>query len=229
MSTSNVKSNFGDLFLEANLEAIDEVLSKCTQPYIPTKEFEQKIQKMIYGERPKVVTKKLPLRKKIAVALIASLILALVGCVWANHKEIGAFFQEFFETHFNLTVNVEETGQYPSTLEKVYHPSYIPEGYEQTEYDADIMQVYACWELSDTERIIFKQNVIKHDNIFFDNEGTYTEVFTVGDYQVFYVKDNVQSSYMWHDGEYLFELIAICDLSQEEAIRIIDSITEKIE
>ena len=185
MSTSNVKSNFGNLFLEANLEAIDEVLSKCTQPYIPTKEFEQKIKKMINGERPKVVTKKLPLRKKIAVALIASLILALVGCVWANHKEIGAFFQEFFETHFNLTVNVDETGQYPSTLEKVYHPSYIPEGYEQTEYDADIMQVYACWELSDTERIIFKQNVIKHDNIFFDNEGTYTEAFTVGDNQVF--------------------------------------------
>ena len=91
------------------------------------------------------------------------------------------------------------------------------------------MQVYACWELSDTERIIFKQNIIKHDNIFFDNEGTYTEVFTVGDYQVFYVKDNFQSSYTWHDGEYLFELIAICDLSQEEAIRIIDSITEKIE
>ena len=229
MSTSNVKSNFGELFLEANLEAIDEVLSKCTQPFIPSKEFEQKIQKIIYGERPKVVTKKLPLRKKIAVALIASLILALVGCVWAKHKEIGAFFQEFFETHFNLTVNVDETGQYSSTLEKVYHPSYIPEGYEQTEYDADIMQVYACWELSDTERIIFKQNIIKHDNIFFDNEGTYTEVFTVGDYQVLYVKDNVQSSYTWHDGEYLFELIALCDLSQEEAIRIIDSITEKIE
>lgn len=227
MSTSNVKSNFGELFLEANLEAIDEVLSKCTQPYNPSKEFEQRIEKMIYGERPKVLSKKLPLRKKIAVALIASLILALVGCVWAKHKEIGAFFQEFFETHFNLTVNVDETGQYPSTLEKVYHPSYIPEGYEQTEYDADIMQVYACWELSDTQRIIFKQNIIKHDRILYDNEGSYTEIITVGNYQVFCFKGSNHTTYTWHNGEYLFTIKIRGDLSQSDVTKIIDSITEK--
>lgn len=229
MSTSNVKSNFGDLFLEANLEAIDEVLSKCTQPYVPSKEFEQKIQKMIYGERPKVVTKKLPLRKKIAVALIASLILALVGCVWANHKEIGAFFQEFFETHFNLTVNVDETGQYPSTLEKVYHPSYIPEGYEQTEYDADIMQVYACWELSDTERIIFKQNVVNDEDIFYDYEDISTEIISGNNYQIFHFKDNDYATYTWYNGEYLFTLKIRGELSRTEALKIVDNIIEKIE
>ena len=226
MSTSNVKSNFGDLFLEANLEAIDEVLSKCTQPYVPTKEFEQKIQKMIYGERPKVVTKKLPLRKKRAVALIASLILALVGCVWANHKEIGAFFQEFFETHFNLTVNVDETGQYPSTLEKVYHPAYIPEGYEQTEYDADIMQVYACWELSDTERIIFKQNVVNDEKALFDLEHSNAKTIVISGYQIFCFDGNNHITYTWCNGEYLFTIKVLGEISPSEINLIIDAISE---
>ena len=227
MNTSNVKSNFGDLFLEANLEAIDEVLSKCTQPYIPSKEFEQKVQNMIYGERPKVVTKKLPLRKKIAVALIAAAILLLVGCTVHAYKDrIGNLFIEVFEEYL---VGQFDNGKEEnlSEIKDIYTVGYVPEGYTLQKETVRDSRVTYTWQNDSGDLISFEQMIYDKTKHYIDGEEGESKNFNFENLMIYCRYTDEWAVYLWDDGEYVFAIRTNHTFSEEEIVKIIESIIEK--
>ena len=102
MSTS-ASNDIRELFLQSALESVDSVISSSEEAGVPSEGFEKKMRKIFRETNKKKsarilnVLPVLPMKKWIAISLIAALLLSLVGCVWAHSEEIYEFLQVVFE------------------------------------------------------------------------------------------------------------------------------------
>ena len=179
--------------------------------------YEKAINKLIQKndpERCKIVFH----RRLIAAIISAVLIATLTACIF--RKPLLDFVEKVFDDHTNFT-----SGEENKLLEKVYLPTYVPQGYIQEDYLRGQLGMHITFT-SDADCISFQQSPLRASGDFdLDTEDEAYKTTYIGEQAVYYICKNNTYSILWENGVNQFTLTAPADLGWEEIEKIIQGIT----
>ncbi len=204
------------------LQTVDELevreLKKLPTVDIPhSEEFTRNMEKLLAGDWE--WKRRSRARVPIAAAIAAAVLLSLTITAVAFGDRISNFFEEVFDRYTNLEKNDAST----DFLDKIYLPTYIPEGYEQTCYSVGLVTLDVTWE-KDTEQIVYSQSALNVGNLTIDTEGSECTTVTVEGVSIRRVIKNGTYLLVWEDGSYCYQLQCPAELSWEQIEMIIESI-----
>lgn len=199
------------ILMEESIRQTEQALAQ-TPPFKTTAKHRRAMRRIIYG-KPSI-------KKRVAVALLAAVLAALVGCsVYAYKEKIADFIQHIYETYIHVTYNnADDT---PTKITKKYLPEYIPEGYEVRDYQEISTLVRTEWSTSENQRIIFSQEVILEKHTVYDSEDSQSTILTINNTNVYYSQYNNFKSYVWHDEKYAYTLKFTADFADEKIAQMI--------
>lgn len=223
-------STFEQTLVDCVLEEFKDVPAEDQIDMTFSPAFEAKAQELIRkSERNHWSSGKVFLRKVAIVALISAMLL-LTACavrlIWENIIEFE-FFDDGRGYHFYY--DEEDIANAPDYIETVYHPTYIPKGYQEVLRDYGHGLSTIAWMNDEEKYISFLQLVLPDDpgldyRSSFSSTDSETEWITINQCQVLRIEDWYSISYVWVTNEYEFNIICPKPLSDEEMIRIFDSI-----
>ena len=220
---------------------IDKLLSRAFHQYVDEQmtaefsnvpkfetsaSFDRRINRAIKSERNYYYKFTLTRARRILCACIIILIIMLsLLSVGAVREAIAGFFIEHFSNHNSLSTMSDTQSNYPTTIEKVYEPSFIPDGYNIIEEDISTAGVTLIYGYDD-KMILFTQDTKSGSGINLDNEYSTASAETI-DGQEYYVVTNQNDGHTsysihWDNGEYLFEISA--ELSKDVALNMCKSL-----
>lgn len=173
-------------------------------------------------EKPKGIT---PLKVKIAVAVAVALIAAMLAAFSVGAGRDGLYDMVFLERDYSHAVaqfqpskDVKEPA--PNGIECVYLPSYMPEGYVDTEDYYSELFCSTCYYL-DGKHLMFDQSIIDTP-IDFDIQNTETDIIKINGNDAFFSVKGAELVVIWTNNEYCFVLAGY--MSKEEAVKVIESV-----
>ena len=207
------ESRFETVLTQAFHEYVDEKLenNSCNIEEFKTSEkFEKNIKRMIKNKGN--IYYRLTFtrgRRLLCACIMIILLLISLFSVSAARELINNFIIEHFSNHDSITYSESsEIKKYPYKIEKFYVPSYIPKGYtlaDKSIIDNDATYTY----LGENKAIVFIQHTKEGWGASVDNEKSNATVETINgqDYYINY-SDELGSTIIWDNGEYLFSLSA---------------------
>lgn len=128
--------------------------------------------------------------------------------------------------HDNTHLFAVDVSDCPSTIEKVYTLSVVPEGYELYKSEDNGIQVYNLYKDAYGQSLIFEQTVKCEYDSHINTEGYTLQKTDVNGCNAAYIEyDNeagISSAVIWDKGDYILELSA--DLSKNETLNLAKSI-----
>ena len=218
---------FQRALLEVQLEQWRDVPAEKDIDLQPSKEFAKKSRKLIEdAKRGNVGKMSTALRR---IILVAAIIAALAGtalAIPAVREGIIRFFISYAGTHYEFSFDQEQAASAPDKIEKVYKPTYIPEGFVQTEEFIGFGYVCYIWFFGPKNYIAFDQRTIPNDfeGPQPDAEDVDTYIRNLNGYNVFEVHCDGVVAYYWTNSEYLFILTFGSPVSQEDREKVFCSI-----
>lgn len=216
-----------ELFKQALNEGLElriqSTIDSCTEEIACSKEHIAACKAIIrgtYKNRPLWSDAKI----KIA-AIIAAATMLLAGCTAIYKDEIKTFIKHIYEEYIEIIFGERGDGA-PKNIEEVYELTYIPEGYNLKKSTIDEIIVGYTYLSATGEEIIFNQQPLSAYHGF-DNENGYSSTIMLENHEVFYKKSDLYSTYLWSDGKYSLSLTTSEVFSDEELIKIINSIQSK--
>lgn len=198
------------------------LLDACLEEYaqIPPEE-------AIHRQETKPRRGRKTVRRLLLVAAILAMLATTVSAVPALRDGLIDFFYRNAGTHYEFYFDREKAANAPTTIEKVYRPTYIPEGFTANSETTHVGFVAMDWVAENGDYIVFDQDIIPADTEgpSLDAEAGEAEVRILNGYQVFYVRCDEYTMYHWTDCEYLFLLVVASPLSEDECNNIFYSIT----
>ena len=184
-------------------------------------------------------------RRKALLALAAAFILlaSLAFGVSAIREPIVRFFVETYDWFFTVVLEQPEAETAPpNSLETIYLPAYLPEGFVLEERST-VRSWYTAYGFISQKGgyFEFRQYLLPTPSIKIKDQGTPSEEMMVGEYQGVYCYDLGRPTLLWQTEEYGFS-IAGWGINEEEAdeavlllknkealLKIACSLQEKIE
>ena len=167
-----------------------------------------------YYSGPKIDnTVKIPLRKRILIAIYV-IILATILCVGVVAIATNGFKFDKKDDHTEaLTINWENS---PKTIDDIYYLSALPEEFETVE--SNINTTIANFVFEDySGKIIKLRQIVKEDfPNNYNTEGYDLEEITVGDNNGFLIDYGSELLLVWDNGDYIIELIG--NFTKEELL-----------
>ena len=165
-------------------------------------------------------------KTRVLAFIIAAVVAALAGCAWTYREKIADFWVTAFDRYDKLEID-DIGADFPRTIEEVYIPTYVPEGYELEYYLIDTFKARIKWKKGE-EYLIYTQVGVspsKSSEIYnmLDNETGKRTIIQWDDNIVFCHSFNGNSYYVWID-KYKFCLISSGKISDEEIKKIIENI-----
>ena len=156
--------------------------------------------------------------KKVLIAAIAAALITSALSLTVYGKEIIGFITQFYEDHIRFTTD-DTTG----VIETEFAPTWIPEDYSHVSTERNVSSVVAMWKDED-RTIIFTQltNGSRHN---VDNKDTGYYTMNVDGMTVHCISKHNTHVFIWTDGSYSFELYFSSYISDEDAARIIRSVS----
>ena len=164
-------------------------------------------------------TRRYSIKQRLIIAMLIIILMSfLVGCV-------GAVIM-FVSEHFNGTVYEDNTQLFvansencPETIEYQYALADIPEGFKLIETIPSSTNVYTLYSNELTGQVItLNQWVKSHFSLHYNNEeNTFEEIRindTMGLYIDFSHNDKKNSTIIWDNEDYIFEISADLDKNQ---------------
>lgn len=182
----------------AALQDYEEVTEKTKNySYKFSKEFIQKMNKMIYEEKRKAKKK-----RRLRFLLVAAVILILnAGIVLANddlREKVGTLIIHFFEDSIYIHNSEEQTES-----EKIFrqlHLTYIPAGYNLLyETENPITMYSAYYEGQNDNYIGFTQGLKENVDVHVTYDGTGRRKIQVNGKEIYVVKDKEITSFYYED------------------------------
>ena len=111
----------------------------------------------------------------------------------------------------------------PATIETIYMPTYIPEGYKLNQIISEREWVHTDW-IDETNQKIFLHQELFNSQITIDNEHSDIQILYFDDLKI--LKGGLKNikSYHWNTEEYIFSLLVPQNISDEEVFLIIKSL-----
>ncbi|MFR5876641.1 MAG: DUF4367 domain-containing protein [Eubacterium sp.] len=220
-------------------EALKEVFDE-RYPYRPDAEselewefteeyqFEDKMNKLIHSQKKSYWKYVNTAGKRIAVIIVFLVVMfSSAMTVNAFRKPVVDFIIETYEK-FSAYFADKSTLKYSDydmyeTIEKIYIPTEIPDGFTESENNSDNYTAYTIWCNDAGMKIkLYQMSVILQSNLNTENTDIIqTEINGLPLYT--YKQDNT-ISYLWYDYGYTFTLILPDNFTADDAGRIIESI-----
>ncbi len=200
----NSKELFIRAFMEAEQISNAEFINTENTDTTFSKEFEQKMDKLIKKDKRIHFSERRKIRKGLIAAIIA-IIIAFTGLmsVSATRTPFIEFIKKVFPQFNEVTLSDESTPPV-ERIETEYTLTDLPEGFEIKEYQRDDSKAFTVWENENDEEIVFSQKIL--DTSFsIDNEHIYKELFING-YKAYYIEDKSGAFLRWTDGYYWFTI-----------------------
>lgn len=225
MNTRKINQKlFKDALVEAMLREFDRDMEHCEESPICSPEHYKRMSEIVGFDvtKPRRNKHKMSLRKRIIIFIIAAA-LALTGCVAAiYYRQIGNFIEEVYEKYIKVHF-VDETPSAPIEIEDVYTLTYVPEGYELVDRKESTSLLRYQYQ-NKTKIISFEQYILFDTCHVVDLEDGYTQIFEGEALTVYYKELNNISIYKWSNGIYAFSIYDRQTLSQDEIIKMINSL-----
>ena len=163
------------------------------------------------------------------ILLVAAILAALTTtalAVPAIREALIKFFAKDAETHYEFYFDPEQAATAPEHVEKVYKPTYIPDGFCEDFIFIDLSGAAYTWLSENGDYITFDQMIIPNDTEgpAPDAEDVVVEILCLNGYQVFCVYSDGYTMYHWTDNAYFYQLIMGPSVSEEDCERIFYSI-----
>jgi len=163
------------------------------------------------------------------IILVAAIIVALAVTAMAVpsiREAIIRFFATNAGTHYEFSFDPEQAATAPDHIEKVYKPTYIPEGFSEDTTFVDAALVCYIWYSESGDYISFDQLPIPNDSEGPQPDAEDVEVVTLNlnGYEVFAVYSDGFTLYHWTDNEYFYVLTLGPSVSDDECIKVFYSI-----
>ena len=224
------ESRFETVLTQAFHEYVDEKLennSYNSEEFKTSAKFEKNIKRMIKNKGS--IYYRLTFtrgRRLLCACIMIILLLISLFSVSAVRELINNFIIEHFSNHDSITYSESsEIKNYPYKIEKFYVPSYIPKGYtlaDKSIIDNDATYTY----LGKNKAIVFSQSTKEGWRASVDNEKSKTTVETInGQDYYFNYSDELGSTIIWDNGEYLFSLSA--ELPKDTMLNMCKSLKTK--
>jgi len=223
-------------FIKANpmiIQAIGEVVDRRVEripveKHIFSPAFEQRMDRLIRAQSKPYYRFVNTKAKKAALALAATFVLmiTMVFSVCAWREPVVRFIVEIYEKFSAVFFDHgEEEPTPPDTLEAIYEPAWLPEGYVlDEEITAMSNSVRTCYFTKDNGVIAYQQYTFSA-GIALDTEGSEIQpVMIHGQAAMFYSNKGVEAL-VWDDGQYGFSLFGPVD--KGDLLRIAESLRKK--
>lgn len=129
---------------------------------------------------------------------------------------------------YEFYVDQEIVDAAPDTIEDVYYPTYVPEGFILDHKFATVDGASAVWRTAAGLRIAYSQTVLFGSEnriaISYDPANDVAGVFDLGDFEVFRLKNRHEIIYIWSDHRYYYELYVDVGVDEETMKKIFESI-----
>ncbi|MBQ2987886.1 MAG: DUF4367 domain-containing protein [Clostridia bacterium] len=167
------------------------------------------------------------IQKYAAVALLTALLLVTsIFSISATRTAVSEWFINIYESFTEIFSPQRGRHTAPDSIEKVYFPSGIPDGYFLEDNYLAQNESKFTWENENGDRIFFIQTPL-HSKTTVDNEETEQETTWIGEVKCLFTRKNGKTCVYWNNREYAFSLIASKELTREEYTEIITSVTER--
>ena len=160
-----------------------------------------------------------------AILIVIGLFFGLSFGVSAIREPIVEFFLNIKDKFTEILFNQEDTEQAPKSIETVYTLGYIPEGYELSGTYITKSQVNFTWETQNGEYINFTQYILKNISTI-DVEKSNLKTIYINNTKVVYSEKCGITVYFWNTDEYAFSLSVNSAITDNEIIKIIETLIE---
>lgn len=191
-----------------------------------SRQYEHHIQKLLYGKTP-AYGKWRGIFVRSMAACLAIVAVVLVGSVTvrAVREPVVEFFANLYEKFVEIFFDDEDIENAPDTIESVYTLGYIPTGYEYSEFYSNKAMTESVWSCGE-DYIILCQYVFD-GRTDLDNENSEYENFYIDGVKIASIEKMGRKTLLWNTDKYSFTLSISTDITKEEYVMMISSITEK--
>ena len=168
-------------------------------------------------------------KRFVLAAVIITVVLSAFSAV-AAHDKITKFFITIYEKYTSIVFDMsgESAGAQDETLteasdgSQAYNmPSYIPEGYMQTELEIYGEHALVIYTNSSEDDLIFEVNDPMNLQITVDSENTKGESIMIGQLNGFYFDNKGTQNLIWQDSEYVYMITG--QVGKDEMIAMAES------
>lgn len=143
--------------------------------------------------------------------------------------------------HYILKMNLRDSGSYysftfdpeiaavaPDIIQEVYFPTYVPDGFVEEYREAGVSGAVASWRNDEGASIFYTQNTIYDDPrseaaTSYNAENAVSEIILIGEYEVFRIKGETETMYIWSDHRYYYDLHVDHSIEEETMRKIFES------
>lgn len=136
------------------------------------------------------------------------------------------FFVNIYEEFINIFVEDDETVETPDSIEVVYQPSYIMDGYFKISSLNNEICVETIWTDTNGNVMILTQDILESDyQSHLDNKDVDYIDANFSNNSVKYFPKNGQYFFIWTNGYYLFELVCSDNIPLNKIELFVNSLT----
>lgn len=218
---------FEQALLDTCLEEFADIPAEEEIALEPSETFTKKSEALITQARKgRIQTLGKTVRRLLLIAAILAMLVTTALAVPAVREGIIRFFTKNAGTHYEFSFDPEQAATAPEYIEKVYKPTYIPEGFLEDLTFIDQGFVSYQWISDSGEYIFLDQFPIPNDSEgpAPDAEDVDVTILNLNGYEVFCVRSEI-IMYHWTDNEYFYQLGIPASIPEHEQYQIFYSIT----
>ena len=215
------KSIFKKALLDSVLSKIYEI-ENSDLPYVDTDEgYDNRIFDLIKGRN---MASGISFRNRLKIGIIAAILICLtmIMSITAIRSNSVKLLTNAHKDYFEIIVT-SDSNTFPTNIEKIYIPSYMPESYELKAITKRELFTQVIWS-NNSYNIRLQQTIVsKNTNIHFDTEHSKLEYAVLGGYELYCVIAEGNRYVSWITEEYSFLLVCPSDIEFSEIEKIIES------
>ena len=161
------------------------------------------------------------------VAGIAAAMLIAFGCsmtVKAVREPVVEFFANIYEKFVEVFFGEDDIAKAPNTIETVYTLGFIPDGYEMDRFFIGRDTTNMTWKNENGDRLVLSQGILKGSFIMDTEESNYHHIIEWNNKKIACTEKYGTKNFFWNSDEYEFSLIISSNISEEEALALIESL-----
>lgn len=191
--------------------------------------FQRKMQRIIRAQVHGYWNMVNTLGKRIAIAAaIIVMLLTTAMAIKPIRERVIQFFVEVYEEYFSITFGEKESGDLYPVVEDIttYTLSQIPDGYKEVvSYQIDTI-LFTIWKNEDGQDILLSQGIGSQE-ITLDHTSDNLIIINHNDLLISHLVLAEANSFVWEQNGYVFQLMVSDNISLNETLEMIDSLTTK--
>ena len=223
------EEKLGQEYLERAFDKIHKLYLEENPPIEGEVVYSPKYIKAINKLLGKKETKKIKffgsIGKRIVATIVALMLVVGGGIgVYAFREPIVKFITEIKDKFVEIFFCEADVSKAPAEIETVYTLGYVPDGYELESRENMGVKARLIWSNGEDE-IVLTQRLLSNNETF-DNEESGFRTLYANEIQIFAADKNGDINLYWNNEEYTFRLKFTDNISDEECLKIINSLTE---